>query len=185
MSYKTKLQTNNDNLEGNNIDLQSILNTINELPAAGGGIDTSDATATAADILSDKTAYVDGEKITGTIPSQAAKTITPTTTSQTAIAAGTYASGAVTVVGDAGLVASNIKKGVSIFGVDGSYEATGGIDTSDATATSADIATGKTAYVNGEKVTGSMVVQSYYVSNVAPSNTLGNDGDLCLVRAGE
>lgn len=37
MSYKTKLQTNNDNLEGNNIDLQSILNTINNLPAAGGG----------------------------------------------------------------------------------------------------------------------------------------------------
>lgn len=34
MSYKTKLQTNNTNLEGNNIDLQSILNTINELPSA-------------------------------------------------------------------------------------------------------------------------------------------------------
>lgn len=37
MDYKTKLQTNNNNLEGNNIDLQSILNTINELPAAGSG----------------------------------------------------------------------------------------------------------------------------------------------------
>lgn len=181
MDNKTKLQTNNTNLN-------EILSAINDLPEAttGGGIDTSDATATAADILSDKTAYINGEKITGTIPSQAAKTITPKATSQTAIAAGTYASGTVIVDGDADLVAANIKKGVSIFGIDGSYEATGsGIDTSDATATSADIIEGKTAYVNGEKVTGSMVIQSYYVSNVAPSSTLGNDGDLCLVRAGE
>lgn len=46
MSYKTKLQTNNDNLEGNNIDLQSILNTINELPAAGGGTEDLDAEIT-------------------------------------------------------------------------------------------------------------------------------------------
>ena len=32
----------------------------------------------------------------------------------------------------------------------------------------------------GLKVTGTMVVQKYYTGNTAPSNSLGNDGDLYL-----
>ena len=36
MDYKVKLQTNNIELANNNIDLQEILNTINNLPVAGG-----------------------------------------------------------------------------------------------------------------------------------------------------
>lgn len=34
MNYKTRLQTNNIEVQNNNVDLQSILNTINSLPAA-------------------------------------------------------------------------------------------------------------------------------------------------------
>ena len=50
---------------------------------------------------------------------QTAQTITPTT-SDTTIAAGQFLTGAQTIKGDVNLVGSNIKSGVSIFGVDGS-----------------------------------------------------------------
>lgn len=167
----------------------------NNFPEAIAGIssgtDTSDATATAGDILSGKTAYVAAGKVTGTIasksssnltasgatvtvpagyyPSQASKsvatatqatpsitvssaglitakstqsagyvssgtksatkqlttqgaqTITPGTSNKT-IASGRYLTGTQTIKGDANLVAANIKKGVSIFGVAGSNE---------------------------------------------------------------
>lgn len=55
------------------------------------------------------------------LTTKATATITPSTSNQT-IAAGTYLTGVQTIAGDADLVAGNIKKGVNIFGVAGSYE---------------------------------------------------------------
>lgn len=84
-------------------------------------LDTSDANATAGDILSGKSAYVNGLKVSGNIPSKAAATITPKASAQT-IAAGQYLAGTQTIAGDANLVAGNIAKGKSIFGVNGTYD---------------------------------------------------------------
>lgn len=137
-------------------------------------ITTTDATASAADIRSGKTAYVNGSKVTGSMPTatqatpsvtvssnglitasatqsagyvasgtkkgtkqlttQAAKTITPSKSSQTAVASGRYTTGAVTVAA-----------------IPSQY-----ITTTDATAAAADIRSGKTAYVNGSKRTGTI-----------------------------
>lgn len=49
----------------------------------------------------------------------------------------------------------NLKAGVTCLGVEGT--ATTGIDTSDATAVADDIINPKTAYVNGEKIIGSII----------------------------
>jgi len=85
------------------------------------GVDTSDATAVAGNILVGKTAYAKGVKIIGTIPSQSAHTIVPGTVNKT-IAAGTYLSGTLTVRGDSNLKASNIVQGVKIFGITGTFD---------------------------------------------------------------
>ena len=54
---------------------------------------------------------------------------------------------------DEDIKSENIKEGVEILGVEGGYK---GIDTSDATAIADDILENKTAYVNNEKVTGTI-----------------------------
>lgn len=85
---------------------------------------TSDADATAAQILSEKKAYVNGSLITGTIPTKGAQTYTPGTVNQV-IADGQYLTGAQTIAGSTNLLAQNIKNGVNIFGVNGTYSGEG------------------------------------------------------------
>lgn len=132
--------------------------------------DTSDATATAGDILAGKTAYGATGKLTGTIPTKTGETITPGTENQT-ISGGQYLTGDITVEGDADLVAGNIKSGVSLFGVAGSFTCpTLASMTADATATVWDIAAGKTAYVNGKKITGTEeIVKTKIVTIISTS----------------
>lgn len=59
---------------------------------------------------------------------KAAATITPGTSNQT-IAAGTYLEGTQTILGDSDLIPGNIKSGVSLFGLTGTYSGGGGIGT--------------------------------------------------------
>lgn len=152
------------------------------------GIDTSDATATAGKILQGATAYVKGEKVTGTIEYYPKGSITsrgyttngaenvsvttiqskkyleiksPTITDPVAflakskVSCGTLLSN----LGDA--TAADVAEGKTFTSaaglkVTGTHVCSSGLDTSDATATANDIAKDKTAYVNGEKVTGTV-----------------------------
>ena len=86
--------------------------------------DTTDATASAAEILSTKTAYVNKNKITGEMPNRGAVTGTISTLLPYTIQNG-YHDGSGTVSIDsteAGkIIAANIKSGVTILGVQGSY----------------------------------------------------------------
>ena len=84
-------------------------------------------------------------------------TITPTGEEIVKIPKDASGYGMVTVAGDRNLVPENIKKGEKIYGVTGTLDI---IDTSDATATPNDILAGMTAYVNGEKITGTHVCES-------------------------
>lgn len=91
--------------------------------------DTTDATAVAGEILSSKTAYVNKNKITGTMPNRGAVTGTIDTVAGTYSIQAGYHDGSGTVGIDsteqAKIIASNIKDGVEILGVTGTYTGEG------------------------------------------------------------
>ena len=85
--------------------------------------DTSDATAVAAEILKDKTAYVNGAKLVGTMPNNGAKTLNITNKSTpVTIPMGFHdGSGKAQISPDeqAKLIPANIREGITVLGVIG------------------------------------------------------------------
>lgn len=85
--------------------------------------DTSDATAVAAEILKDKTAYVNGVKLVGTMPNNGAKTLNITDKSTpVTIPMGFHdGSGKAQISPDeqAKLIPMNIREGITVLGVIG------------------------------------------------------------------
>lgn len=94
--------------------------------------DTSDADATASEILNTKTAYVNGVKITGSMPNRGAIAETIDDKDDVITIPNGYHDGSGTVELDATekakLISSNILQGVTILGVEGSVEPSSEID---------------------------------------------------------
>lgn len=91
--------------------------------------DTSDADAVASEILATKTAYVNGSKVTGSMPNRGSVTGSISTKAGTYSIQNGYHDGSGTVGIDsteqAKIIAENIKDGVQILGVTGTYTGEG------------------------------------------------------------
>lgn len=118
---------------------------------------TYDSNANSSQILSGYSAYVNGQKVIGSITNKGSIIINPSTSSQS-LTAGYITGGTVnpvTAAIDSNISDVNIKVGVNILNISGTF-------TSDATALSDYIANGYTAYVGGNKLTGvANIIKTY------------------------
>lgn len=96
--------------------LPEVIQATPTISVSSGGLITASATQSGG--------IVEGSSKSATkqLTTQEAKTVTPGTTNQTAVASGRYTTGAVQVAGDSNLIAANIVKGKRIFGVSGTAE---------------------------------------------------------------
>ena len=91
---------------------------------------TTDANAVASEILSGKTAYVNKNKITGNMTNNGSNNITVTGKTGTSIPAGYYdGSGKALLdsISATNLIATNIRSGITILGVEGTLNAEDGL----------------------------------------------------------
>lgn len=88
-------------------------------------VNSQDATVSVAEILDSKTAYARGTKITGTMPNNAAVAGTITTKEEAYIVPQGYHDGSgkvqISSTEQSKIIAGNIKQGVTILGVEGTY----------------------------------------------------------------
>lgn len=133
--------------------------------AAGVGnaefFDTSDADAVAGNILAGKTAYNGSGKITGSMINNGAISEDISAKAQEVTVPAGYHNGSgkvkISATEQAKIIADNIKSGATILGISGKSSV---VDTADADATAGNILDGKTAYVNGAKLTGTLTTVS-------------------------